>query len=57
VDTLEGEIYVKAREGTLQALSPVGEVLAEIAGEKTEDGICFKLTGEIPSVQFCLRIK
>ena len=57
VDTLEGEIHVKARDAVLQALSPTGEVITEIAGEKSKEGICFKMTGEIPSVQFCLRIK
>lgn len=56
-ETLEGELHVKAKEAVLRILNPVGEVLAELTGEKTGDDICFELKGDIPSVQYHLIIK
>lgn len=37
-ETLEGKIFVKAREAVLRILNPVGEVLAEICGKAEETG-------------------
>jgi hypothetical protein len=56
-ETLEGAIHVKAENATLQILNPVGEILAEIDGEKVGEDICFVLSGEIPGVQYHLKIK
>lgn len=56
-ETLEGSLLVKAEEASLKALSPVGEEIGEIQGEKSEDGICFRMTGELPGIQYHLMIK
>ena len=53
-ETLEGTIFVKAVKATLQILNPVGEVLAELDGEKAGEEICFALNGEIPGIQYHL---
>lgn len=53
-ETLEGTICVKAEKATLQILNPVGEVLAEVHGEKTGEEVCFALNGEVPGVQYRL---
>lgn len=57
VETLEGVIWVKARRATLQILNPIGEVLKITEGEKKGENILFALNGEIPGVQFYLRIE
>ncbi len=56
-ETLEGNLYVKARDAVLQVLSPVGEVLAELTGEKSGDTVCFALNGEVPGIQYRMVIK
>lgn len=56
-ETLEGTLLVKAQEAALKVLSPVGEEIGEIAGEKTQDGIRFDMTGELPGIQYHLTIK
>ena len=53
-ETLEGSICVKAESARLRIMSPVGKVLDEIEGRKTEDGVCFALDGQIPGVQYQL---
>lgn len=40
-DTLEGNLYIKAKEAFLQALDPVGRIMETLEGEKTEDGVRF----------------
>lgn len=55
-ETLEGTLYVKAREAELEILSPVGDILAKRTGCKSHKGICFALDGELPSVQYHLSI-
>lgn len=56
-ETLEGSLLVRAREAVLKALSPVGEEIGEIVGEKGADGIYFPMTGELPGIQYHLIIK
>ncbi|MDE7286538.1 MAG: beta-galactosidase, partial [Lachnospiraceae bacterium] len=56
-ETLEGALYVKAKEAELRILSPVGDVLAKMEGCRTGKGICFALDGEIPGIQYHLIIK
>ena len=56
-ETLEGTLHVKAENATLQILNPVGEVLAEMDGEKAGGDICFVLNGDVPGVQYHLRIE
>ena len=56
-ETLEGTLRVKAENATLQILNPVGEVLAEMDGEKAGGDICFVLNGDVPGVQYHLRIE
>ena len=56
-ETLEGSIYVKAENATLQILNPVGEILSEMDGEKSGEDICFTLNGEASGVQYHLIIK
>ena len=56
-ETLEGTLHVKAENATLQILNPVGEILAEMDGEKNGENICFTLNGGIPAVQYHLIIK
>ena len=55
-DTLEGNLYIKAKEAFLQALDPVGRIMETLEGEKTEDGVRFILDGTIPTVQFLLKV-
>lgn len=57
VDTLEGSVCVKAEDAVLKVLNPVGEVIGEIIGDQTEDGIVFGITGEIPGVQYHVIMK
>ena len=47
-ETLEGGICVKADDAKLEILNPVGEVIAEMAGEKCGDEIRFALDGSVP---------
>lgn len=66
-ETLEGKIFVKAKEAVLRILNPVGEVLTELRGEAAaEDGmdkaasdgvVCFDVNGEVPGVQYHLKVK
>ena len=56
-ETLEGTLSVKAQEAQLQILNPVGEVLAELKGEKEGEEIRFALDGQVPGVQYHLIIQ
>ena len=56
-ETLEGRVCVKAEQATLQILNPIGEVLSEMEGERTEDGVCFEIDGKIPGVQYHLILR
>ena len=56
-ETLEGSICVRAEDAALQILSPVGEVLAEPAGEKNGGQVRFVLDGLVPGIQYRLMIK
>ena len=53
-ETLEGSLLVKADSARLVALDPVGQVLGEIPGEETEEGIRFIMKGDLPGVQYHL---
>ena len=56
-DTMEGLLAVKAEAATLTALDMVGNVLAEITGEKNGSGIVFTLDGTLPAVHYVLKIQ
>ena len=56
-ETLEGRIYVKVKEAVLTALDPTGNEIGRIEGKETEKGVCFLLPGNLPSVQYNLKIK
>ncbi len=56
-ETLEGSLCVKADEAVLTALDPVGKEIGEIMGKTTEEGIRFSMTGELPGIQYYLKIK
>lgn len=56
-DTLEGAIFVKAKGAMLHILSPIGELLQELKGELTSEGVRIDLDGSIPGVQFVLIIE
>ena len=51
-ETLEGCICIKAEDAKLEILNPVGEVIAEISGEKCGDEVKFVLHGSIPGIQY-----
>ena len=51
-ETLEGCICIKAEDAKLEILNPVGEVIAEISGEKCGDEVKFVLDGSIPGIQY-----
>ena len=55
-ETLEGSIRVKADAARLEVLNPVGEVIAELEGEKSGDEIRFVLDGAVPGVQYHLTV-
>jgi len=58
LETLDGSITVKnAKSGKIQALNPVGEVIGEIPGVQTEQGLTFTMTGEFASAQYHLTIQ
>lgn len=57
VETLEGCIRVKAEDVRLEILSPVGDVLTQMDGEKAGEEVHFILDGSIPGVQYRLVIK
>lgn len=56
VETLEGTIRVRAEAASLSILDPTGRVLAEPEGEKVGDSVCFRLEGQVPGVQYHLKI-
>lgn len=56
-ETLEGKLLVKAKEAVIKVLSPVGEEISQIEGEKTDQGIQFIMTGEIPGIQYHILMK
>ena len=53
-ETLEGCIRVKAENAKLEVLNPIGEVIAEMNGEKTGDEIRFAMDGSVPGIQYRL---
>ena len=55
-ETLEGSIRVKADAARLEVLNPVGEVIAELEGEKSGDEIRFVLDGTIAGIQYHLTV-
>ena len=56
-ETLEGSISVRGQKAVLQALSVTGEVLGEVSGTPTADGVEFPLDGSCPAVQFVLKLE
>ena len=56
-ETLEGSLLVRAGKASVTALSPVGEVIGEIPGSESAEGVLFEMTGELPGVQYHLRIE
>ncbi|WP_461881500.1 hypothetical protein [Fusicatenibacter sp.] len=56
-EPLEGKLLVKAKEAVLTALDPTGNEIETFAGKKTAEGIEFLLNGEIPAVQYQLKIE
>ena len=47
-------IRVKAENAKLEVLNPIGEVIAEMNGEKTGDEIRFAMDGSVPGIQYRL---
>lgn len=56
-ETLEGCIYVQAKEAKLEVLSPVGEVIAQLEGIEENGEIQFAVNGTIPGIQYHLTVK
>lgn len=56
-ETLEGTIHVQGESAVLKVLNPVGEEIGEIPGIQSEGEILYHITGEIPGVQYYLKIK
>lgn len=54
VETLEGEILVKARRARLEILDTEGNTLAVMEDESQTGEICFALDGSVASVQYHL---
>ena len=57
LEPLEGSLLVKANEASLTALDPTGNEIRSFTGKKTEKGIEFSITGEIPAVQYYLKVE
>ena len=55
-DTLEGTISVKGKKATLEILSPVGEVIRIMDGEKIGESVLFHLDGMVPGIMYHLSI-
>ena len=55
-DTLEGTISVKAEKASLEILSPVGEVITVMDGEKSGGSVLFHLDGMVPGIMYHLSI-
>ena len=45
---------MKAENAKLEVLNPIGEVIAEMNGEKTGDEIRFEMDGSVPGIQYRL---
>lgn len=56
METLEGTLLVKAEAARLEVLNPVGEPIGSYEGEKTREGVRFKLTGEFAGANYILHI-
>lgn len=56
-ETLEGTLLVKAENAKLFALDPIGQVLGEIKGAKTDNGFCFEMKGNLPGVHYHLVVE
>ena len=56
VETLEGTLLVKAEAARFEVLNPVGEPIGSYEGEKTREGVRFKLTGEFAGANYILHI-
>lgn len=57
VDTFKGTLCVKSEDAILQVLDTTGSLIQEVIGKQTTEGVQFDLTGEIPGVQFLLKLK
>ena len=53
-ETLEGCIRVKAENAKMEVLNPIGEVIAEMDGEKSGGEIRFAMDGSVPGIQYRL---
>lgn len=56
-ETLEGCIRVKAenaKNAKMEVLNPIGEVIAEMDGEKSGGEIRFAMDGSVPGIQYRL---
>lgn len=56
-DTLEGSLFVSAREASLEILDTTGHSVMEVEGKTVQGGIEFTLSGEAAGVQYHLTIK
>ena len=56
-ETLEGCICVKAENAKLEILNPVGEVIAEMSGEKCGGEVRFALDGSVPGIQYRIMLR
>ncbi len=56
-ETWEGSLRVKTEGAVLRILSPTGEVLKELTGEKSGEEVTFRLDGSTPGLQYHLITK
>lgn len=56
-ETLDGTICVKAEKAELKVLDITGTEIGEVSGERTNDGVVFRVNGTIPGIQYHLIIK
>ena len=57
INTLEGELFVQAKEASLEILDQEGNILRSVRGESDGDRQRFLLNGEDASAQYRLIIK
>ncbi len=55
-ETLEGSVSVRARGAKMTVLDPVGRELGRISGEKRDGCVYFKMLGDLPGVQYRIKI-
>lgn len=56
-ETLEGSLFVNAKNAKLTALDPIGRELGVIEGEARDGGVFFAMDGKLPGVQYHLVIE